>query len=999
MDPVQQPVDSPAPKPAYVPPEVIDGVRILHATVAPPKSKPWGCRGCKLFQYAPCFTKKDRENYKATLDADRHEKKNRSYQLDGVGPEDARVMVVLDSPSADEDQQGKTAIGGGVRVVSRNSREAGLDPSRWFWTYAVKCRGPAAPDLSTGIYCSKFLSQDIQRVKPHVILAAGSLPTALLLGKPGATIRQYHCVPQNVVVAGHACTVYPMWSPSYVRKNDFLEGQYTEAFVKFARFLSGEEAVAEDKSIYELVNTPDDAIALCKRLMQYDRLAVDLETSGLSPYDLKRELPDGTLVDDPARVSVISLSASRKKGYAIPYNHDDVPWSEADRRRFLDEGYIPLLQRPGMRLDWHNGKFDYKWHYEKLGFAPIDINEDTMLSHYASDENEEHGLKPLSLRWTDMGDYDKELDRYLSTHFPKDSPRYDLTPWPLVGKYAGMDTVACNKLKKSVRANIQLQDASVHALAYRVLPAYSAALTRMEHVGCHIDVPFTQKILPVVADMARKSFDAILSEPIVRGFIRDKEASKRAEMKRPRPIEEKRYFEFKLGSPQQLSELLFDPKYYGHDVVEYTESGGASTDKETMNALVEQGSPIAKRIVEYRLDHSLENTYVRPSLRRCEMQALPRLHPSLLIHGTKTGRLACKEPNLQNIPNKGAGLIKRMFTSRYGSEGCIIQADYSQVELRILACIANDKGMIEAFVRGDDLHELTAAMIFDMTVEEFRELKASDEKKAKDYRTIAKRINFGIPYGVGGPGISGMLKGEGIDIDVDTCTGYIDKFFREKPQVKRWIDRVMASTVDEAISRSLYGRRRRLEQVRSRMHDVIARAQRQAVNHPIQSTGGDMTLTSLTLMDQEIQARIGTPRHLVYPTIDWREFPVTEGWDKVHPMLTVHDSNVFDCHRSMASAVVDMCQRTMTNVVDLSPLLWGDDVESGIACLRKVPMKVDVEVGPSYRDGVSCKSPKDAKRALFIGDRKMAFLDLDHKAKWTEKMAEEISAEYEKAAA
>ncbi|MBA3845531.1 MAG: hypothetical protein H0X45_02675 [Planctomycetes bacterium] len=799
-------------------------------------------------------------------------------------------------------------------------------------------------------------------------------------------------MPQTVVVAGHECTVYPMWAPGYICRNDYRMGAYLEAFAKLGRFLSGEEQVAVDSSAYEILKTPDEAIALCQRLMESDKpLAVDLETSGLSPYEHGRALPDGTLEDKPPRVTVISLARGTKRGFAIPYDHDESGWTDADRRRFLDEGYIPLLTKPGTRLRWHNGKFDYKWHYEVLGFAPVDITEDTMLTHYSVDENEEHGLKPLSLRYTDMGDYDSELDRALRDRFPAKSPRYDLLPLSLVGKYAAMDTVACNKLRRVLSAEVQKQDALVHALAYRVMPAYSAAITRMEHTGCHIDVPFTEKILPDVVEMARKSYDAILAEPIVRQFCRNKESEHRATMKRPKPIEEKRYFEFSLGSSKQLCELLFEKKYYGHEPVEITKGGQPSTDKETMQALVDQGSPIAKRITEYRLDHSLENTYVRPTLDRVKRTKLPRLHPDLKIHGTKTGRLACVNPNLQNIPNKGAGLIKRMFTSRHGADGCLIQADYSQVELRILACIARDKGMIEAFRTGQDLHKLTACMIFDLTPEQYAAL---DKKEQKRIRTIAKRINFGIPYGVGGPGIAGMLKGEGIDIPEDTCNGYIDTFFRKKPRVAKWLDNVKRSTADEAVSRSLFGRRRRLEQIRSSMHDMVSRAERQAVNHPIQSTGGDMTLTSLTLMDQEIQARRGTARHLVYPTIDWREFQVTAGWDKVDIILSVHDSIVFDCHRSMAESVADMCRRTMPNVVDLAPLVWGDAVAEHLECLRLVPMQADVEVGPNYRDGHGADKAGSCALALYIADHKQTFFDNDHKGEWKEEMDKALEAEF-----
>lgn len=1006
----QQPVAS---APAPWPPEAIGGVRLLHPTVSPARSKPWGCAGCKLFQYAPCFTKADREEYTATLDPARREKKNNSYQMDGVGPAHARVMVVLDSPSADEDRYGETACGAGARLVRKFLRAGGVDPDLCYFTYAVRCRAPDdGLDFKAAAYCSKFLSMELAKVQPDIVVALGSLPTKILLGKSDASVDQYNGVATRATVAGREVVVYPLWSPGYVARNDYLSPKYAESFVELGAFVAGKRHIREDGSIYELVPKVDDAIALCRRLLakvesgELKKLDVDLETSGLNPY-LRGQ-----------RISVVSLCDTEERGYAVPYDHDEVKWSDEERWRFVEEGLRPLLTHPAVRLRWHNGKFDYKWIWVHMGFWPRDIAEDTMLAHYASDENIEHGLKPLSLRYTDMGDYDAELDRYLSANFPSDSPRYDLCPWWLVGKYAAMDTVATRKLSRAVRAQIRDQDDPfVHALAYRVLPAYSAAVTRVEDAGCHIDVEFAKASVPFFEENERKSWAAITAEPMVRQFCRDREQLAREKIaagwKVPKegskrkmktladlpPVEERRYFEFSLDSPPQMQELLFGEKYYNHPVIAYSDSGAPSTDKETMNALAtEHKSPIAKRIVEFRLDSKLLGGYVRPTIESCEAQIHPRLHPSLLVHGTVTGRLSCKAPNLQNIPNKGAGYIKRMFVSRYGDEGCIIQADYSQIELRILACISNDRGMIDAFIRGEDLHEITAALLTDMPLEQFKAMKKTAPKEYKILRTIAKRINFGIPYGVGGPGISGMLGGEGIDRSDEVCTGYIEKFFREKPRVKRWIDLVQEANAKDAISRSLFGRARRLEQVRSSINSTVARAQRQAVNHPIQSTAGDMTLSSMVLMDQEICLRAGWDPTQLYPTIEpMRGVERTPGWEKVHLILSVHDSIVFDCHRSMGPATVEMCQRVMPNIIDLAPRVWGDVVVPNLDCLRKVPMQTDVEVGPTYRDAVGVKGPGDVRRQLYVGDRKKEFFDKTPKGEWNSDMDKEHSGAYDAA--
>lgn len=965
-----------------------EGVVPLNAACIPPQSKSWTCHACKLFQYSPTFNAKDRETYEATLDPDRRLKKNNRYQVESSGPETAEVLVLLDNPGSDADSKGYAA-GGHLLTIQSYALKADIDPTNWRYTYVNRCHAPldAAPTFLTSVYCTRFLSEEIRLVKPRIILALGAVPLQVLLGKPGASIMEFHGIPQHVTVAGHECDVFPLWSPGYVSRNDYLADRYLAAFDKFAKFLTGAVVVATDVSDYGIIRTPDAAIAACRQIIEgVERRIIDIdtETSGINPYKVG------------ARLCIISIADSLRRGFAIPFNHDDAPWTDADRRRVIDEGLRPLLTHPAVRLRLHNGKFDYKWLSHHLGFWPRDIVEDTMLTHYGVDENMEHGLKPLALRYTDMGDYDHVLDQYLKANTkPGDDPRYDKVPLDIIGRYAAQDPVATRKLARTLAPVVDEQGPEITALVYRALPAFSATLTRLEVNGVSIDLPFARSQVPALQGEVNKAYAAIFSEPVVRRFIRDQEAVARAKMKKPKPIEEKRYFEFKLGSPNQLKTLIYDPNYYGHEARVFSDSGAPSTDKEAMAQLVKENSPIAKRIVDYRLEYSLLNTFVLPIISRCDEQQDNVLHGNFLLHGTVTGRLASRDPNLQNVPNKGASIIKRMYVSRYGDEGCLVQADYSQIELRILAAIAHDEGMIRAYEQGQDLHEITACLIFNMTPAEFKALPKDESKRR---RTIAKRINFGIPYGVGGDGISNMLRGEGIEIDIETCRGYIDTFFEKKPAVKAWIDAVIASTDLDAISSSLFGRRRRLEQVRSVVDDVRAGAHRQSVNHPIQSTASDMTITTLCLVDNEIMLRRGGDRHLIHPTIDAREFPVDPAWSRVHPVLTVHDSIVIDCHRSMAERVVKMVRRIMPNVVDYAHIVWGPQIHDTLDILKTVPIEADIEVGPNWRDAHKIKKASDTALALYIADQKRSRFDVDPHFKWTDDIEKAVIATYSGAA-
>jgi DNA polymerase I-like protein with 3'-5' exonuclease and polymerase domains len=234
-----------------------------------------------------------------------------------------------------------------------------------------------------------------------------------------------------------------------------------------------------------------------------------------------------------------------------------------------------------------------------------------------------------------------------------------------------------------------------------------------------------------------------------------------------------------------------------------------------------------------------------------------------------------------------------------------------------------------------------------------------------------------------------MLKGEGIERTEEQCQEYIDRFFRVRPRVKRWIDMVEASTADDAISRSLFGRHRRLEEVRSSIRGVVSRALRQAVNHVVQSSASDMTLTSLTLMDQEMCVRRGDDPAMLYPTLPRREFPVDERWRRAHICLTVYDSILVDAHHSVAGDVVALMQRTMPHIVDLAHLVWGDEIAANLNCLRKVPIVADVDLGPSYRDKAPVEGPEGVAHAYRVGCYKRQLFDRDPKTKWRKDMAKD----------
>jgi DNA polymerase I-like protein with 3'-5' exonuclease and polymerase domains len=429
-----------------------------------------------------------------------------------------------------------------------------------------------------------------------------------------------------------------------------------------------------------------------------------------------------------------------------------------------------------------------------------------------------------------------------------------------------------------------------------------------------------------------------------------------------------------------LAELIYEPKYFGEECHLYTDSGKPSTDKEVLEELAKAGSPIAKLIQECRLDERMISTFVGPMLGWLEKQGDLLLHCDFLPHGTKTGRLSCRSPNLQQIPNKSKGLIKRLFVSRYGEDGVFIQVDFSQIELRILAAVTGDEKMLRVYQEGGDIHAMNACMIFKLTPEEFAAL---DKDTKKRYRTIAKRIGFGVCYGIGIDGIQSTLKSEGIEVDLETAQKYLDGFFSRYPTVGNWIEKVQTETGVATYSRSLFGRRRRLAEIKSYVSGVRAGAERQAINHVIQSTAADVTNTALILFDQEVCIRQGADPELLYPTVEHRNFPVDHRWKRVHPILQVHDMLGVDAHREVAGEVLERLVWTMEHSVELSPLVWGDVIAKGLRPLNAVPIVADPEVGPNWRDAYKAKDRGEIDKAMHVSRAKRTFFDGNPLGDWT----------------
>jgi DNA polymerase I len=348
--------------------------------------------------------------------------------------------------------------------------------------------------------------------------------------------------------------------------------------------------------------------------------------------------------------------------------------------------------------------------------------------------------------------------------------------------------------------------------------------------------------------------------------------------------------EFNLNSPKQLREVLFEKLQL--PVGRKTKTG-PSTDEEVLRGLAEQHE-FPRMLLEYRQLMKLKSTYV---------DALPllvdprdeRLHTTLNQTGTQTGRLSSSNPNLQNIPIKTElGRNIREAIIAFSADSELLSCDYSQIELRILAHMSQDATLMEAFKQGADVHRRTAALVYGI-----EESQVSD-----DMRNSAKRINFGIVYGLSAYGLSRDL-----GISIDAAQQFIDAYFATYPGVKRYIDAQIEKAQKEGFVTTILGRRRYLPEIKDRNMAIRQFAQRQAINAPIQGSASDMIKQAMIRIHDGMQSKKSPSRMI----------------------LQIHDELLFDVPQAQVPQFAAWVRETMEHVMELD-----------------VPVKVDVARGKNW---------------------------------------------------
>jgi DNA polymerase-1 len=329
---------------------------------------------------------------------------------------------------------------------------------------------------------------------------------------------------------------------------------------------------------------------------------------------------------------------------------------------------------------------------------------------------------------------------------------------------------------------------------------------------------------------------------------------------------------FNVNSPKQLAKVLFEK--LGLKPIKKTKSG-YSTDVETLTSLAVQGYKIAELLLEYRKLTKLSSTFVKGILKH--MDDSGRVHTTFIQTGTATGRLSSAEPNLQNLPvsDEISKKIRHAVTAPDGYT--LVWADYSQVELRILAHLSGDEKLIKAYREGKDIHTETAKRLFKVS------------EVTEELRRVAKTVNFGIIYGMSPHGLSERLR-----IPVKEAEEYINRYFEEFPGVKEYIERTLKEAYSKGYVRTLFGRKRPLPELSSSNYNVRSFGERAAVNATIQGTAADIMKMAMVKLFGKLE-ELGA-----------------------YMILQVHDEIVVEAPNEKLEEVKELLKETMENVVKLS---------------------------------------------------------------------------------
>ena len=655
----------------------------------------------------------------------------------------------------------------------------------------------------------------------------------------------------------------PIMNPNIAVFKPQLEDDIVRAFNQVPKLLSGEDLGKQAEKDYCFVETEDQFQNYREQFENAQKIVVDIETTSVSPHT-------GTILG-------IAMSTRPHQGIYVSVDivNKHKQWFH---NLFMDKLCI-----------FHNSKFDTNYMETEMGFE-FPNYEDTMLLHYCLEEAVgTHGLKPLALRFTDLGDYERELDEYKKSWARKNKVKladfnYGMLPSDILAPYACKDADATFQLYGKFKPLVEKSEDFNRLYENILLPATHAMKTLEKNGG-----PINIEQVNWLAEQYQIDMEECLEE------INTHEAVQRFER-----VYEKT---FNPNSTAQLRDLFFS--ILKLKPTKKTDTGAWAVDKEVLTNL---NHPLSEAILELREKTKMAGTYISNIKNGVDKDG--RLRSGFNIHGTTSGRLSSSgNLNYQNIPRDNKD-IKKLFKARPGYK--IIQCDLGTAEVYYAAMLSGDKFLQKAFIDKLDFHSYVAKQMFNLP-EEVNQVK----KLHPNERQYAKAITFGIMYQAGPAKIAETVNKDakaGEEITSAQSKQFIQKYFNEARSLKRFIDGSNQQIEDHAYIYSFFGRKRRLPEAKSPNRGVAQHAIRSGVNFLVQSVASDINVLG------------------VIDLVKWIED--NDYGDVIKPFTVVHDSIVSEVREDLIDTYIENAKRCIQTDRGLS--------------IPDCPIKVDFEIGPSW---------------------------------------------------
>ncbi len=624
----------------------------------------------------------------------------------------------------------------------------------------------------------------------------------------------------------------------------------TQQFDLFNIGAADPETAADTPAFYKTLENTDHHYQLAESPMAINFLLRDLLKQTTVSFDTETTDIDALT----AELVGLSFSWEKGKGFYVPVS------ANRDEAQELVNKFIPFFEDENIEKVGQNLKYDL----EILANYGITVKGkffDTMIAHYLINPDMRHGMDILA-------------ETYLK-----------YSPMPieaLIGK-KGKGQKTMRDVDVETVKEYAVEDADI-TLQLKEIFAPELERTETRKLFDEIEIP----LMPVLAYMEQEgiNLDTAYLKELSGELATD---SKALELR----IYETAGQSFNLGSPKQLGEILFDKLKIGGNKIKKTKTGQYATGEEVLSYLATEHQIVAD-ILEWRQLVKLQNTYV-DALPLQVKPATGRVHTDYMQTVAATGRLSSNNPNLQNIPIRTTRgrQIRKAFIAR-DENYTIVSADYSQIELRIIAALSGDPEMIRSFQNGEDIHASTAAKVFNIALEEV----------TREQRSHAKTVNFGIVYGVSAFGLSNqtsLSRGESKDL--------IEAYYKTYPRLKQYIQEQVELAREQGYVRTITGRRRYLKDINSQNQVVRGGAERNAVNAPIQGSAADIIKIAMINIHKRL---------------------ISENW-KSKMLLQVHDELVFDVHNTELDRIKPMIKEEMENAFKLD-----------------VPLEVDLGEGVSW---------------------------------------------------